>query len=49
MFWNQSIKHAYTLDSTYPGPGPTVTPGLAKPDGSLTDDPARRTCSPTTA
>jgi hypothetical protein len=39
MFWNQSIKHAYTLDSTYPGPGPTVTPGLAKPDGSLTDDP----------
>ncbi len=39
MFWNQSIKHAYTLDSSYPGPGPTVTPGLARPDGSLTDDP----------
>lgn len=38
-FWNQSIKHVYTLDSSSPGPGPTVTPGLAKPDGSLTDDP----------
>jgi hypothetical protein len=39
MFWNQSIQHADTLDSSYPGPGPSVTPGLAKPDGSLTDDP----------
>lgn len=39
LFWNQSIKHAYTLDSSYPGPGPSVTPGLAKPDGTLTDDP----------
>lgn len=38
-FWNQSIKHAYTLDSSYPGPGPSVTPGLVKPDGSLGDDP----------
>lgn len=37
-FWNPSIKHAYTLDSTYPGPGPSVTPGLAKPNGTLTDD-----------
>jgi hypothetical protein len=37
-FWNPSIQHAYTIDSTYPGPGPTVTPGLAKPDGTLTDD-----------
>lgn len=38
-FWNPSIQHAYTLDSTYPGPGPSITPGLSKPDGSLTDDP----------
>ena len=38
QFWNQSIKHAYTLDSTYPGPGPTVTPGLVRPDGALSDD-----------
>ena len=38
-FWNQSIEHADTLDSSYPGPGPTATPGLAQPDGSLTDDP----------
>jgi hypothetical protein len=38
-FWNPSIKHAYTLDSTYPGPGPSITPGLAAPNGSLTNDP----------
>lgn len=38
QFWNSNIKHAYTLDSTYPGPGPSVTPGLAKPNGTLTDD-----------
>ena len=38
-FWNQSIKHAYTLDSSYPGPGPSVTPGLRKANGTLTDDP----------
>ena len=38
-FWNPSIRHAYTLDSTYPGPGPSITPGLVRPNGSLTDDP----------
>ena len=38
-FWNPSIEHAYTLDSTYPGPGPSITPGLKKPDGELTNDP----------
>ena len=38
-FWNPSIRHAYTLDSTYPGPGPSITPGLAKANGSLTNDP----------
>ena len=38
LFWNANIEHAYTLDSTYPGPGPSVTPGLAKPNGTLTDD-----------
>jgi hypothetical protein len=37
-FWNTSIKHVYTLDSSSPGPGPSVTPGLAKPDGTLTED-----------
>lgn len=37
-FWNPDIEHAYTLDSTYPGPGPSVTPGLAKPNGTLTSD-----------
>jgi hypothetical protein len=38
-FWNTSIEHAYTLDSTYPGPGPSITPGLVKPNGALSDDP----------
>lgn len=38
-FWNPSVDHAYTLDSSYPGPGPSITPGLAKADGELTDDP----------
>jgi hypothetical protein len=38
-FWNPSIEHAYTLDSTYPGPGPSITPGLAKANGELTGDP----------
>ncbi|HEV2590342.1 MAG TPA: hypothetical protein VGU02_00485, partial [Gaiellaceae bacterium] len=38
-FWNPSIEHAYTLDSTYPGPGPSTTPGLARPNGELTGDP----------
>ena len=38
-FWNPSLKHVYSLDGTAPGPGPTVTPDLASPDGALTSDP----------
>jgi len=38
-FWNPSIKHVYTLDGTAPGPGPTLTPDLASPDGELSSDP----------
>jgi len=38
-FWNNSIKHIWTLDGTAPGPGPTLTPDLASPNGTLRDDP----------
>jgi hypothetical protein len=38
-FWNSSIKNVWTLDGTAPGPGPTLTPDLARPDGTLRDDP----------
>jgi hypothetical protein len=38
-FWNRSIKHIWSLDGTAPGPGPTLTPDLAKPDGELRFDP----------
>jgi len=34
-FWNRSIRHVYSLDSTAPGPGPTVTPDVIRPDGTL--------------
>jgi hypothetical protein len=38
-FWNRSIKHVWTLDGSTPGPGPTLTPDLARPDGTLGQDP----------
>jgi len=38
-FWNRSIEHIWTLDGTAPGPGPTLTPDLARPDGTLRFDP----------
>ena len=38
-FFNRSIKHVWSLDGTAPGPGPTLTPDLAKTDGTLTHDP----------
>src|SRR5262249_28062018 len=34
-FWNRSIKHVYSLDATAPGPGPTETPDVVRPDGTL--------------
>lgn len=37
-FWNTSLKHVYSLDATCCGPGPTVTPGVDKPDGTLRGD-----------
>jgi len=38
-FWNRSIEHIWTLDGTAPGPGATLTPDLARPDGTLRFDP----------
>ena len=38
-FWNRSLQVIDTLDSSAPGPAASVTPGLVKPDGSLTSDP----------
>ncbi len=38
-FWNRSIRHVYSLDGTAPGPGPSVTPDLAAPNGRLRADP----------
>jgi MFS family permease len=37
-FWNPSLKHVDSLDATAPGPGPTLTPGLQRPDGALRGD-----------
>ncbi len=34
-FWNHSIDHVDSLDATAPGPGPTSTPNIVKPDGLL--------------
>jgi hypothetical protein len=41
-FWNHSIDHVDSMDATAPGPGPTTTPNIVKPDGLLggfPDDP----------
>src|SRR5262249_11425293 len=38
-FFNRSVKGVWSLDGTAPGPGPTLTPDLAKTDGTLTHDP----------
>lgn len=38
-FWNRSLKHVWSVDGTAPGPGPVLTPDLARPDGTLSPDP----------
>jgi hypothetical protein len=38
-FWNRTVKNVYTIDGSAPGPGPTTTPQLEQPDGSLSNDP----------
>jgi hypothetical protein len=37
-FWNTSLKNVDSLDATTPGPGPSLTPGLEQPDGTLKGD-----------
>ena len=41
-FWNASIRRVWSVDPTSPapGPGPTLTPDLASPDGTMTPLPA---------
>jgi hypothetical protein len=34
-FWNQSIGEVWSLDASTPPPGPSRTPNLNKPDGTL--------------
>lgn len=34
-FWNRSVVHVWSVDGTGPGPGPTLTPDLARTDGTL--------------
>ncbi len=41
-FWNRSLRHVYALDSTAPGPGPTATPDVVRPDGTLDGMPDTR-------
>lgn len=40
-FWNRTVKNVYTIDGSAPGPGPTTTPQLEQPDGSLSNDPGQ--------
>ena len=37
-FWNRSVRRIWSTDGTAPGPGPTLTPDLTAPDGTLADD-----------
>jgi hypothetical protein len=34
-FWNRSITKVWSVDGSAPGPGPTLTPDLVSPDGTL--------------
>jgi Dolichyl-phosphate-mannose-protein mannosyltransferase len=38
-FWNRSLRAVWSLDGTAQGPGPFLTPDLAKTDGTLYPDP----------
>ena len=37
-FWNRSLKHVDSLDASCCAPGPHLTPGVAKHDGTLRGD-----------
>ena len=38
-FWNRSIVHVWSNDGSAPGPGPTLTPDIVKPNGTLFPQP----------
>lgn len=38
-FWNRSLRKVWSLDGSAPGPGPTLSPDLAEPDGTLKPSP----------
>lgn len=41
-FWNRSLDRVWSLDGSAPGPGPTLSPDLAAPDGTLSPSPGTR-------
>ena len=38
-FWNRSLRYVWSIDGTAKGPGPTLSPDLLAPDGSITSKP----------
>jgi hypothetical protein len=38
-FWNRSLRYVWSIDGTAKGPGPTLSPDLLAPDGSITSAP----------
>lgn len=38
-FWNRSIVKVWSVDGSAPGPGGTLTPDVASPDGTLSREP----------
>jgi hypothetical protein len=38
-FWNRSVKNVWSLDGNAPGPGPSLSPDLARADGTLRPSP----------
>ena len=38
-FWNRSLKKSWSTDGSAPPPGPTLTPDLARRDGTLSPSP----------
>jgi hypothetical protein len=38
-FWNRSLRYVWSIDGSAKGPGPTLSPDLLAPDGSITSAP----------
>jgi hypothetical protein len=41
-FWNRSLRYVWSIDGSAKGPGPTLSPDLLAPDGSITSAPGIR-------